>query len=177
MLTQKRIKELLNYDPNTGFFIWRVSSTYRAKKGDLVGNMDDMGYVRTSIDGKKYRLHRLAFLYMNGFFPEHQVDHKNRVKNDNRWVNLRHVTRSCNLQNQKINNKNTSGFTGVSKCRNKWRAYIKISGKRINLGFYKDKLDAALARITFEDCDSRWHCNENNENRKNVMKALRTGIY
>jgi hypothetical protein len=70
--------------------------------------------MRIQINGKTYQAHRLAFLYMTGKFPPDEVDHINHEPSDNRFVNLRQVTRLENLRNQSLSKNNKSGFTGVS---------------------------------------------------------------
>jgi len=170
MLTQKRLKELFDYSKETGIFIRKCDYgnglRSRCKKGDVVGCDDGRGYLRVGIDGKDYRLHRLAFLFVDGYLPEHDVDHGNGIKSDTRWFNIEHVTNKCNSQNQKINSNNSSGFPGVgwNKKRNKWRSRLK----NIHLGLHKTALDAALARITCECWSDDWSCNKRGE----LVKAV-----
>ena len=122
-LTQNRLKELLHYDPETGIFTWRVSR--RGAKSGSVAGVHDNGYIRIKIDYELYLAHRLTFLYMEGYFPEYHVDHKNRIRDDNRWSNLRHVSRQCNQRNASIAKDNTSGITGVCWHKNnkKWISF------------------------------------------------------
>lgn len=77
----------------------------------------------------------------------YQIDHINGDKLDNRIKNLRITTCKQNAQNIGIRSNNTSGYKGVSltKEKNRWRAYIKVSGKQKNLGFFVKKEDAAIA--------------------------------
>lgn len=88
MLTQKRLKELLKYNPDSGAFRWRVSWTRTRLPA---GCIHSDGYRRIEIDGRRYLASRLAWLYMKGRMPENFVDHINRIRDDNRWANLRHV--------------------------------------------------------------------------------------
>ena len=158
-LTQKELKRLLVYDPDTGIFTNKVSRK-KTRAGEECQSFDSKGYLRVEIQTKKYLLHRLAFLYMEGYLPEHYVDHKNGIRDDNRWCNLRHVNQSCNMQNQKCSIANSSGFSGVNwnSKSNKWAARGCINGKRISLGYYTSPLEAALARFTWEAQCSKWHC-------------------
>lgn len=76
-----------------------------------------------------------------------EVDHINRDRLDNRRQNLRVVTRHQNaIWRQGLPN-STSRFKGVGfhKSRNTWRAYIKVNGKSMNLGYFKYEEDAAYA--------------------------------
>lgn len=176
-MTQERLKEVLSYDPGTGVFVWLKTTSNRVSVGDYAGWISDSGYLITNVDGEKHRCHRLAFLYMEGYFPEHAVDHINGIRDDNRWCNLRHVTKSCNMQNAAIPKNNTSGYMGVDfrKSRGKWRSRITVNGRIYSLGLYHTALDAALARIAAEDCMPDWHCDERCENRKKVFADLIAG--
>ena len=152
-LTQRELKKVLKYDPETGIFTWRkenCSPLCRFKEGFVAGGLDKYGYIVIRINNKGYRSHRLAFLYMNGELPEDSVDHINGVKNDNRWANLRECTYSENNQNQRNpKNSNTSGYLGVywHKRDRKWRASIRHLGKNLHIGNFDDPLDAHKAYL------------------------------
>ena len=151
MITQRQLKELLNYNPFTGDFTWRVRR--RGTKGAVAGSTQIRGYVRIQLDGQKHLAHRLAFLWMTGEFPEDGVDHISGVRNDNRWSNLRVADQSLNGRNRSQNNNNKSGVTGVSwyKSSSKWVAYIvDDTGRNLNLGRYKDWFEAVCARKSAE---------------------------
>ena len=128
--------------------------------GDVSGSPRN-GYLVVHVNKEVYYLHRLAFLYMEGYIPEHFVDHLNGVRDDNRWCNLRHVSNACNLQNCKCSVTNRSGFSGVSwhKGFGKWVAQGVMNGRPIHLGGYATVLEAALARYTWEVQCSKWTCN------------------
>ena len=160
MITQEELKKVLIYDPDTGIFTNRVMRNSRSKAGDVCGSLKTDGYLRVSINSKRYSLHRLSFLYMEGYLPEYDVDHKNGIRDDNRWCNLRHVSQFCNMQNCKSRTDNSSGFSGVSwfNNRSKWWARAEVGGKHIHLGLYSSPLEAALARLTWEVQCSKWHC-------------------
>ena len=160
MLTSNRLHEVLKYSPKTGIFVWKIRVSQNVKAGDMANCCSD-GYIHIRIDKKLYKAHRLAFLYMEGYFPEYQVDHMNGIRSDNRWKNLRHVSRSCNFQNCKLQANSTSGFTGVSwyKKGKKWHAQICIHKKVIHIGYYDTVEEAALARCRFEDESPDWTCN------------------
>jgi hypothetical protein len=164
LITCERLKELLNYDPESGLFT-RLTSNYRWKAGCVVGSFDrskssTAGYVKVFVDGKRYKAHRLAWLYMTGEWPE-DIDHTNHVRHDNRWCNLRSVDQSENTKNRTMNKNNTSGFRGVHwyKPSGKWMAYINTSpGKRKNLGYFDSLIDAVATRLRGES-QYRYHCN------------------
>ena len=85
---------------------------------------------------------------MEGYLPEHQIDHRNRIRFDNKWANLRHVTQQCNMKNCKLSSRNKSGITGVTwiKRDNIWRSGICSNGKIYNLGSFKNLKNAVIAR-------------------------------
>ena len=138
MITQEQIKELLSYDPDTGIFVWLKSVSKRVRVGSVAGYLHNSGYIKIGLARKLYSAHRLAFLYMVGYFPLEYTDHINRVKDDNRWSNLREATNSQNQCNTGKPITNTSGFKGVRWDNNakKWRANIRHMNRQIHLGSF-----------------------------------------
>lgn len=84
---------------------------------------------------------------VTGKFPEF-IDHINHNKEDNRWENLREVTRTENNRNVPISKNNTTGITGISlhKPTKKYRAYISRGSKQIHLGLFESINDAVQVR-------------------------------
>ena len=118
-LTAARLREVLDYDPSTGAFTNRIKRI-GAIVGRQTGTVSRYGYTHIRIDGVTYRAHRLAWLYMNGAWPNHQIDHINGVRGDNRIANLRDLPEGLNQQNRrtgKVGSK--SGLLGVSACGSK----------------------------------------------------------
>lgn len=136
-ITQAELKEMLRYDPETGAFTWRVSYR-RAREGAVAGAMDGSGYVRIKINGTPYKAHRLAWFYMTGVWPEGDMDHRNRIRSDNRWNNLRQATRGENNWNTPIRADNKSGIKGVcwDPRSRRWRTSLWIGGKQRCLGLF-----------------------------------------
>lgn len=147
MITQSELKKLLHYNPDSGIFTWLVSRRGTAKAGTVAGFINCGGYLIISVKGKQYKAHRLAFLYMEGDIPV-QVDHKNHVKNDNSWNNLRAASYKINTKNRSLSSNNKSGFNGVAwnKPTKKWRVRIQVNGKYIYLGIFINIEDAISAR-------------------------------
>lgn len=145
-LTADRLRELLSYDPDVGVFIRRTCSG-GCLPGSIAGTDDKEGYLLISVDGRRYKSHRLAWLYVYGAFPLKELDHINQIKDDNRIANLREVTTSENQQNKSIQSNNTSGFRGVgwNKEKSRWVARIAVNLKRKHLGFFKNLEDAINA--------------------------------
>lgn len=117
MLTQSILKDKLDYNPDSGLFYWlpRPRST---RKNPIAGCRMLNGYITIRVNKKAYLAHRLAFLFMEGSFPEQQVDHINRDRSDNRWCNLRKSSPSENNQNRTPK----EGLpTGICKVQRKGR--------------------------------------------------------
>jgi len=146
MLTQKRLKELLDYDPDTGIFTRRLNASSRARLGKKAGAINSGGYLQTRLERKMYLNAWLAWLYIYGRWPTKWMDHINGNRADNRLCNLREANETQNAHNAKKNNKNTSGFKGIGwdKRSGRWRARITINWKRIHLGRFEDKYQAAF---------------------------------
>jgi len=137
ILSAALLRELLHYDPETGVFTWRVGRQGSAGVGSVAGDMNQRGYWRICVDYRRYQANVLAWFYMTGVWPTHDVDHKNGVRHDNRWDNLRPATRAVNNQNQRrARTDNKSGFLGVSPNRKKWAASITVDGSKTHLGSY-----------------------------------------
>lgn len=156
MITQQELKERLDYNPDTGEFTWKVSSGTRAKIGSVAGTKDRNGYIRISINEKRYLAHRLAWFYMNSEWPQEFIDHINHIKDDNRYLNLRLATKNDNSRNAKMRVDNKCGYKGVSIDGTKYKAQICKNHKRITLGRFDTAEEAhaayiAAAKIHFKD--------------------------
>ncbi len=171
MLTQDRLKEVIFYNPSTGVFTWNVDVGYKIKTGDVAGTINPRGYRRIIINGKNYAAHRLAWLYAYGYCPEHVIDHMNGNRADNRLDNIRHVTRSCNSQNRKCSDGTVSGFNGVcfDKRTKRWKSYITVNRNRIHIGRYDSEIDAAIARVQYENECPDWVCDHRAVNRRKLI--------
>lgn len=149
-LTAERLREVLRYDPDTGKFTWIKATGKKSKPGKAAGyKSGDDSYCRIllGIDGKRYRAHRLAWLYMNGQWPRLDVDHINGDATDNRWANLREATKTQNMANSRRYKNNASGIKGVHFHRQsgKWRAVVRIHNRNQHVGLFTDKFEAGRA--------------------------------
>lgn len=142
-LSQESLKKVIRYEPETGLF-YRISKRGTEK---LTGTYDhSTGYIRIKVYKKLYAAHRLAFLYMNGAFPPADTDHINRVRSDNRFLNLRECSHAQNSYNRSMSKRNKTGYRGVSRVPNstKFRVCLAVEGKINYLGLYDDAEEASL---------------------------------
>jgi hypothetical protein len=149
-LTAQRVRELLDYNPDTGVFIWR-NGVGGIKAGAVAGSLKPTGYRRIRADGHFCYEHRLAHLFMTGDWPESFIDHINGDRCDNRWANLRLATKLINNQNTRRprSDNKTSGLLGVSWMtrERKYRAQIWSNGTNISIGRFKTPEEAHAAYI------------------------------
>lgn len=138
MMKQDDLKNILHYNPETGVFTWLCDRGGTAKEGTVAGTLSEKGYIRINIYGKIHAAHRLAFLYMLGVTPQHQIDHINRIRHDNRFSNLRVVTPIGNARNRSLSINNKTGVDGVSwdRQRGRFKVCIYVNNRCINIGRY-----------------------------------------
>lgn len=156
MLTADEVRELLDYDPETGVLTWRYRPDgvrgWNTKYADKPAGTPNDGYVNINMRGKIYRAHRLAWLHYYGTWPECEIDHRNGVRSDNWIANLRDATRGINCQNLRRAHRGSSVFLGVSwnTGNGKWRADIRDparGGRTVYLGYFTCELQAALVYL------------------------------
>lgn len=145
MLTQELLKSSLSYCPESGLFVWKIKYG-RAHPGKIAGSVRKDGYVSIKIDGKQYKAHRLAWLYVNGVWPRARIDHRDNCQSNNRWDNIRLATHSENMFNRKLNKNNAAGYKGVVLKKGRYIAYINKHGARHWLGGFDTAAAAAEAR-------------------------------
>lgn len=147
MITLERLRQVLEYDPETGLWRWLRPDLMNKKPiSEMAGTISVHGYRIITYEGKKYRASRLAWFYMTGAWPEEEIDHKDRVMSNDKWSNLRAASRSENALNRDLQSNNTSGARGVSwnTEKGKWYAQIKKDGVSHYVGWF-DFLDEAIA--------------------------------
>ncbi len=143
-ITLKRLKELLDYDQDTGFFTWRTLRPGRSPMGGIAGSVRKnpkdpcFGYRFIRIDHFRTGAHRLAWFYVYGRWPKGDLDHRDMVRDNNRISNLREATRGQNMANAKRPRHNTSGYKGATFNRQsgRWTAQIQYNSKNLVLGSF-----------------------------------------
>jgi hypothetical protein len=143
-LTAERLREVLSYDPETGIFRWLYDHC-SVKAGDVAGCPEAKGYLRISVDGRRYKAHRLAWLHYFGVWPDKQVGHRNTIKSEN-WIdNLREGGNAQNCANAETPKNNSTGFKGVARSGERFAAGIKVNYRRAHLGSFDTPEEAAAA--------------------------------
>lgn len=145
-LTAVRLRELINYDADTGVFTWRIRRGC-ASAGAVAGCVEGLGYRVIHIDGRMYKAHRLAWLYVTGRWPTLYIDHANGQPGDDRFSNLREADCSQNSQNQKRRVTARNPLRGVyfDQRRQKWQAKIGKDNKKFWLGSFPTAEEAHAA--------------------------------
>lgn len=135
MITQERLKQLLDYDPDTGEFTWKLDRSGTVLAGSVAGTVKSSGYIDIRVDGKLYKAHRLAWLYFYGYLPEYFIDHINNNRRDNKIINLRSASKLQNSHNRLTNNSSKSKIKGLSCWRSGnnfyWSARVRIGDNRL----------------------------------------------
>jgi hypothetical protein len=147
MLTQEYLRDVLTYEPDTGFFRWTKARSGRSKVGGIAGWRDGVGYIRIRLEKKDYKVHRLAWFYMTGKWPKNQIDHIDGDGFNNCWKNLREATNKQNQENVSLGKNNTSGYRGVyfDKSSQKWIAQVGHNRQRFYLCGFKTAEEAGKA--------------------------------
>ena len=148
--TQLRLKELVDYQPESGIFTWLARPAAPAwdarYAGKRAGHVDRSGYCLITIDGHKHTAARLAWLYMTGAWPAETIDHKNCIRSDDRFENLRPASFSENLANRSAFGK--SGLKGAYHNPDRgWFSCIRIGGRTIQLGRFRTAEEAHAAYV------------------------------
>lgn len=145
------LAQQIAYDPETGAFT-RLISRSRSPAGSRCDtSLDSHGYPRVRVGGEEYRAHRLAWFMVHGWWPPADIDHINRIRNDNRLCNLRCATRQENMLNKaprKIEPSKRAKGVYFFKRTGRWLAMLKIGKRKMAyLGYHATE---ALARECYD---------------------------
>lgn len=146
-----RAKQIYEY--RDGALYWKEKVAKKVVIGSRAGYLNTHnGYRDIKIDGVGFKEHRVVWAIMNGEWPAHEIDHINRIRDDNRIENLRDVEPRINQLNHPIRTDNTSGHPGVCwrPGKNKWQAYFCVMGKFKSLGHFLSLEEAVAVRTAYE---------------------------
>lgn len=144
----QRIRSGITYHPDTGIF-----TRNGRPAGSVRKDWDGNPACRTiKLFGKSYYEHRLAYMWMTGFYPIEVIDHIDGNPLNNRWDNLRSVTQEENLKNTRVPKTNKYGVMGVKPSGNgRWAASIRVSKETVPLGVFSTFEEAVSIRKSAEE--------------------------
>lgn len=149
-ITQEYLRSFASYDPATGILFRYRKTSGRPQIGPMgwVVQNNGLSYLRTKIGHTHIMVHRLIWFYVTGEWPEQEIDHIDGDGLNNRWNNLRQVSDTVNMKNQRLYRSNKSGIHGVywDKEVGCWRVHISSEGVRTYLGRGDSVFDAACLR-------------------------------
>lgn len=162
-LTREELLTQFEYNKEIGMF-------RRIAVRDCHGNLSKCDYViegtngcykRVSINGNRYLLHKLVFLYVDGFYPDDEVDHIDGNMLNNKYNNLRYVGKRLNRFNLRKYKNNSTGFSGISIKNGKYYCLVQKDKKRYFRGYFETLEEAVLVRdILYKELD--FHENHGN---------------
>lgn len=121
----------------------RFDTKYAGKKA---GGLNSDGYLCVTVKGNNLLQHHVVWLLHTGEWPQ-ELDHKDGNKANNTFENLRIASTQENQFNKGLRRGSNSGYKGVCLCKrsSRWRAHITKDGKTKSLGYFKTRVEAALA--------------------------------
>ena len=181
------LRRQLAYSKTTGLFTRKVQSSNRVKVGDVAGTVSLAGYVQIRVCNVLVYGHRLARFYVRGVWPEGKVDHRNGLRHDNRWRNLRDIDDLGNSQNRhRPSSLNTTGMLGVSRTTrsksnpdtpHKFKARIRLNGEVVYLGsFPTPELAHAAYMAAKRDGHKHYHDSEQFHGKDTSPRAARNRL-
>ena len=144
-ISHNELLSVLKYNPRSGHFRWKSCAALWVRTGTIAGKTNKNGYRAIKIAQVWYYEHRLAWFYMTGRWPRKQVDHVNRRKADNRWMNLRQADAVQNAQNSTKRSNNKTGYKWVVRRRNRYFSQVKLGSKYRFLGPFDTAKEAHVA--------------------------------
>jgi hypothetical protein len=150
MLTHAQLLNLIIYIPEAGRLFWRANGPEAGHLQAGDGTRKREPRWRVTLDGHNYSRAKVAWFYMTGTWPTHDVDHRDTDSLNDKWVNLRAATRSQQQANTRCYKSNKFGLKGVHRRETKirpYRAMIQKDGHRISLGAFETEA-AAFAAYT-----------------------------
>ena len=161
----KIITECFNYNSCSGVLLWKTRprshfrtergwKTFNSQKAGMVaGTVNSQGYLQVAINKTIYRVHRIIFTLMGQPLCEDDfVDHINHIRTDNRFENLRVVTKQENSKNLSKRSNSKCALVGVyfNQKENLYYPSIQVERKSIKLGATKDFFEACCKRKSAE---------------------------
>jgi hypothetical protein len=145
-LTASRLRELFDYDPESGEFIRRIRAGNYPAGAIVIGTVEPKnGYRVMSVDNQTYKAHRLAWFHVHGEWPPCVIDHCDGNVQNNRISNLRAASFSQNAANRKAHS--SLGLKGVRFENGRFKAIIRDNKRTRHLGVFDTAEDANQAYL------------------------------
>lgn len=159
VLNHQTLLEYLKYNETKGEFTWIKRPNKNIHLHTRAGTKNSAGYRVISLFGKRYLEHRLAWFFVHGEMPKHEIDHINQIRDDNRINNLRQVTRSENQRNKTRKDSRVDEI-GIWWCRRRKRyiAEITLNGKKVYQKSFTD-IDEAIQQRKAKALELGFHDN------------------
>ena len=152
-LSHDYLLQMLEYFPDTGKFFWKVNLKYHKCIGKEAGYKNSShGRYLIRINKNRYYRSRLAWFYVHGVWPKNEIDHRNRIEDDDRIENLREATHQENSWNRIKKRKGNKLPRCIIHSRNKLKFIVVMQheNKSKNLGRFDSLNDAIKCRDDFE---------------------------
>ena len=146
MLTQFEVRNLFDYNSESGALSRKVARSNFVSVGDQPGWIENTGYRRIHISGKSYLAHKVIWLWVTGVWPEFDIEHIDRCRSNNTWNNLRAASRASNMANGSVR-KSQTGKTGAYANKSGYMSKIKVGNDQVYIGQFKTADEAEAAFI------------------------------
>jgi hypothetical protein len=146
-LTKEQLNALFEYKEGAIYWRHRHGGKKNRAAGSKAGTaLGKRPYLRVAINYRFYYVHRLVWAMHHDIVPD-VIDHIDGDPSNNRIENLRPSSISGNMQNSKLNSRNSSGIKGVSFCARtgKWKGEVYANGKKHSAGSFGSKEDCGAA--------------------------------
>lgn len=142
-LFYSKFNEYLSYDPETGIVTWKKNKGKRIKAGTRAGSLNiSIGYRYIMFDKINFLEHRIIWVLTTGDWPKQEIDHINRIRDDNRLCNLREVTRLENSLNSPCRRLSKAHGVNWSEANNKYKVVFRVKGIDRYFGYFLDYNEA-----------------------------------
>jgi HNH endonuclease len=135
------LRKTFRYEPDTGLLFRRENEgTHLAySAGQEAGALNDKGYIYLCFFGHRISAHRAIWAIVHGIVPTVEIDHRDRIRNNNRLLNLREATPAQNSWNAVRRSRALPkgvSFNSSKRSKNRYRAAIMVNGVRACLGSF-----------------------------------------
>lgn len=153
MINKNNVKDLFDYDPETGILLWKNIDTKPCLKGKEAGSAHYMpnGYIdhRVTYNQQQYQKGRVIWLYQYGDWPKHTIDFADGDSCNFAISNLRDANKSQQRANSVVSRNNKLGIKGIHEIEKKGYKYFIASvrkDKKTHQRYFNQKDPGALVK-------------------------------